>query len=522
MSEEKKAQKPEAAEEKDGKFSFLRESIKKPEPDKRKLAKKAGKLVGSALVFGIVSALTFAFIYPRVANVMAPPLKESGTGLHGGRSSAVDAAVGSIAEASLAQISSAAAEVSSASQGSRPDGNGQEPGKPDENGLPGAADGQASKVENSEEKGSKEAEPEQPENSGSSRIPETEGQGSENPEGEDGQIPGETVRPSEENLTLESLESIAGQMQQMADEARHAVVTVIGITQDLDWFNETYENQGQLSGLIVSGGREEYFILTEYRVVKDVDRIMVTFFNGDSADARYIRRDDATGLAVLRVMAEDISKTTREEIQAADIGWVQPVSQGQLVMAIGSPMGYSDAITWGIVTSVNNNITVTDNVYRVITTNMQAGEDGSGVLLNMDGQVVGFMVQKLTDTKALGLVSCLPMTELHSLVQSLCDNEDLVYAGVSGQEVVASISEKTGIPKGVWVDRVETDSPAMKAGIQKGDVIYQVDDADISSLRDFHTALKDAGAGKKVQIKVMRQSVEGYVEIVFDVTIDAV
>ena len=72
------------------------------------------------------------------------------------------------------------------------------------------------------------------------------------------------------------------------------------------------------------------------------------------------------------------------------------------------------------------------------------------------------------------------------------------------------------------MDRVETDSPAMKAGIQKGDVIYKVDETDISSLRDFHTALENSGVGKKVQISVMRQSVEGYVEIVFDVVIDAV
>ena len=69
---------------------------------------------------------------------------------------------------------------------------------------------------------------------------------------------------------------------------------------------------------------------------------------------------------------------------------------------------------------------------------------------------------------------------------------------------------------------METDSPAMKAGIQKGDVIYQVGDTDISSLRDFHAALESSGVGKKIQISAMRQSVEGYVEIVFDVTLDAV
>ncbi len=520
MGEEKNTQKPEMPEDREGKFSFLRESIKKPKPDKRKLVKKAGILVGSALVFGIMSALTFAFVYPRVAPAVAPSPGRSSGGLLPGTSSIVDAAAGSMAETSPTAITSAAAEVSSAARSALPDEGGQGAEAPGDDSASGSGDGLGSKIpENGE---GEEAVPDQSEGSGASGLPETGSQESGVPEGEGDQAQEEPPQLPAANLTLESIELLSEQMQQVTEEARHAVVTVIGITQDLDWFNETYENQGQLSGLIVSGGNKEYFILTEYRVVKDVDRIMVTFFNGDSADARYVRRDDATGLAVLRVMAEDVSRKTREDIQVADIGWVQPVSQGQPVLAIGSPMGYSDAITWGIVTSVNNNITVTDNVYRVITTNMQAGEDGSGVLLNMDGQVIGFMAQKLTDTKELGLVSCLSMAELHSLVQKLCANEDLVYAGVSGQEVVASISEKTGIPKGIWVDRVETDSPAMKAGIQKGDVIYQVGDTDISSLRDFHAALESSGVGKKIQISAMRQSVEGYVEIVFDVTIDAV
>jgi S1-C subfamily serine protease len=518
MSEEKNTQKPEAPEERESKFSFLRESIKKPEPDKRKRIKKAGMLLGSALVFGVVAALAFAFVYPRVAYVMAPPSLQNSRDLQDNHASGIKGSVDGIPESSPTSAASVAAEVSSAARTGLPDGNKQEPGTiSDGSGTQGAAGSQESDVS---EKGK--GTQDQPEGSASPGLPETGRQETRNSEQEGSRAAEENSNSSVPELTLESMELLTNQMQQVAEEARHAVVTVIGITQDLDWFNETYENQGQLSGLIVSGGSKEYFILTEYRVVKDVDRIMVTFFNGDTVDARYVRRDDATGLAVLRVMAEDVGRKTREEIQVADVGWVQPVSQGQLVMAVGSPMGYSDAFTWGIVTSVNNSISVTDNVYRVITTNMQAGEDGSGVLLNMDGQVIGFMAQKLTDTKALGLVSCLPMAELYTLVQSLCANEEQVYAGVSGQEVVASISEKTGIPKGVWVDRVETDSPAMKAGIQKGDVIYKVDETDISSLRDFHTALENSGVGKKVQISVMRQSVEGYVEIVFDVVIDAV
>ena len=98
------------------------------------------------------------------------------------------------------------------------------------------------------------------------------------------------VQP-QEKTTAESLTKVSEDIMALSSSLSRSMVTVIGVTEDKDWFNETYENQGQLSGLIVAKEDKAYYILTEYRVVKDVNRIMVTFAGGQTADARFVKCD---------------------------------------------------------------------------------------------------------------------------------------------------------------------------------------------------------------------------------------
>ncbi len=322
-----------------------------------------------------------------------------------------------------------------------------------------------------------------------------------------------------EKTTAESLTQVSDDIMKISDTVSRSMVTVIGVTEDKDWFNETYENQGQLSGLIVALESKAYYILTEYRVVQDVNRIMVTFSDGESADARFVKSDEATSLAIIKVNQEDVPKTTREKISPIELKRYTSVRQGEAVIALGSPMGYSDAVTTGMVTSTTNLLSITDNAYHIVCTDIPVSSDGSGVLVDMDGNVVGIMAQQLLDTKELDLMACLPLSEILETIETLCNNKQLAYVGIHGQEVSSSISERTGIPKGIWIDSVETDSPAMETGIQSGDVIYKLEDAEVTNMKTFHALINQKKPGDTVEIHVMRRSVEGYVDVAFKVEI---
>ena len=182
-------------------------------------------------------------------------------------------------------------------------------------------------------------------------------------------------------------------------------------------------------------------------------------------------------------------------------------------------MGYADAMAAGMVTSVDNLKSVTDNAYHILYTDIPVSEDGSGILVDMDGGIVGIMAQQLLDTRKLGMMTCLPFSELVESIEKLCNNEKMVYLGMNGQDISTTVSEKTGIPKGVWVDSVDNDSPAMETGIQAGDVIVKIGDAQISTLKSLHSLLNQNKPGDKITLYVMRQSVEGYVEVPFEVTV---
>ena len=451
------------------KYDFLKEQVKKQKPYIKWL-KRAGAAAFSGLIFSVVVLLVMVFVYPRLNQAINPKdAQQADLGMvspqnqNSGQNEA-DTSTGKTEESS--QIVESEAVQSEL----------------------GAESSKVQSLVSAEEKG-------------------------------DTDTSVEVQEPAVEKTTAENLDKVSADILEVAKTVEKSMVMVIGVTEDKDWFNQTYENQGQLSGLIVAFQNSAYYILTEYRVVKDVNRIMVTFADGNTAEARFVKRDTATGLAVIRVDADDVSKSTRQIIAPVEMKRHTMAKQGETVIALGSPMGYADAMVAGMVTSVNNLKSVTDNAYHILYTDIPACEDGSGILVDMDGGVVGIMAQQLLDTRDLGMMICLPFSELVESIEKLCNNEKMVYLGINGQDISATVSEKTGIPKGVWVDSVDNDSPAMETGIQAGDVIVKIGDAELSTLKSFHSLLNQNKPGDKVMVYVMRRSVEGYVEVPFEVTV---
>ena len=118
-------------------------------------------------------------------------------------------------------------------------------------------------------------------------------------------------------------------------------------------------------------------------------------------------------------------------------------------------------------------------------------------------------------------VTAIGISEIKALMETLSNNGELPYIGIKGQDVTSDISEKTGIPKGVYVNEVQTDSPAMLAGIMSGDVIIKVKSGEVETMTEYTKALEKCRAGEVVSVTAMRKGAEGYAEIVFDVTVGA-
>lgn len=321
-------------------------------------------------------------------------------------------------------------------------------------------------------------------------------------------------------LTLDQYKDLYGSMMDVAKTAQKSIVTVIGLANNTDWFNQSYESQRQLSGLVVANSGQDLYIVTEYRIVENVERIQVKFWNDTQVDARYLKHDPNTGLAVLKVPLSSLSAEDTADIPAAAFGNSYSVMQGDPVIAVGNPAGYPDAVCYGAVTSMENVISTVDGEYKILNTDIPGSSEGSGVLINLEGQVVGLISQSFSGNTG-NTVAAIGISQIKPLLERLSNNEPLIYSGITGQDVTAEVSEKTGIPEGIWVDTVQADSPAMMAGIQSGDVIIKADDTDTTTMRKYQDYLESCSQNQVIQITALRKGTEGYVEIVFDVTLGA-
>ena len=322
-----------------------------------------------------------------------------------------------------------------------------------------------------------------------------------------------------QEMTPEDYQTLYSDIFATAQEAEKAIVTVNSRQNDQDWFQTPYESQ--ISGLLVAESGQEYYILTEYRIVENVDRIEVTFCDGTINEARFQKADSNTGVAILKVAKSEVPAETQQAIAIAPLGESYNVKQGEPVLAIGSPMGYSDSVGYGIVTSTSNTVSRVDAQYGLITTDIVGSSQGSGVIVNLDGEIIGIIAQSFASEDTQNLITGLSVSDSRELIQTLSDNQDMIYMGVTGTNITSEISEKKGIPKGVFVEEVEVDSPAMQVGIQNGDVITEINGETVETVKGYQQQLKACKAGETIDVKAMRQGTEGYVEVSFEVTLRA-
>ena len=322
-----------------------------------------------------------------------------------------------------------------------------------------------------------------------------------------------------QEMTPEDYQTLYADIFSTAQEAEKAMVTVTSSQNNQDWFQTPYESQ--ISGLLVAESGQEYYVLTEYRIVEKVDRIHVTFCDGTMIEVRFQKADSNTGFAILKVPKSEVPVETQQAVAIAPLGESYNVKQGEPVLAIGSPMGYSDSVGYGIVTSTSNTVSRTDAEYGLITTDITGSSQGSGVIVNLDGEIIGIITQSFANEDTQNLITGLSISDSRELIQTLSDDQDIIYMGITGETITSEISEKKGIPIGVFVEEVEVDSPAMQVGIQSGDVITKVNGAKVETVKGYQQQLKSCKNGESIEVKAMRQGTEGYVEVSFDVTLKA-
>lgn len=186
---------------------------------------------------------------------------------------------------------------------------------------------------------------------------------------------------------------------------------------------------------------------------------------------------------------------------------------------IGDPIialsaGY---VSFGMVTA-QPYLYLCDGSYQRINTDIIGKNENGGILMNLDGQVVGILGPdtKNADSSTLNGVG---ISEIGGLVNALASRTSLPYFGILGKDVTDALSKELNMPKGVIVMQVEEGSPAMENGIQATDVITSLDGSEVESMQDYMAILRDRKPGDTISVSLWRKGKSEYKETKVNITL---
>ncbi len=320
------------------------------------------------------------------------------------------------------------------------------------------------------------------------------------------------------SLSVEDYKSLYRVLKKIAEETGRSVVTVTTVVNDTDWFDNSYENSNMTAGLIVANNGKDLLILAEMPENADDMELSVTFSDGLTLPGNLKSGDPDTGLAIVSVPLDSIPEDTKTVIKEAELGNSRGLNViGIPVMALGSPLGIQGSQCYGRTTSNQREISMPDKNIHVLSTDIYGSENATGIITDYDGHVIGIISQNTALDDMPNLLSAYAISDLKGIIEKLSNGSSETYLGVYGSDVTDEIKEKQGIPTGLYVTKVELDSPAMSGGIQSGDVITRLGTADITSFEDYMEQLMKYQPGDEAVITVQRYSQGEFHEMTFDV-----
>ena len=256
--------------------------------------------------------------------------------------------------------------------------------------------------------------------------------------------------------------------------------------------------RGEGSGFIVS---PDGIILTNAHVVDDAQKVTVKLTDRREFEAKVIGSDAQSDVAVLKIDARDLP--------VVKLGDPRSLQVGEWVVAIGSPFGFENSVTAGIVSAKGRNLP-DDTYVPFIQTDVAVNPGNSGgPLFNLRGEVVGINSQIYSRSGGYeGLSFAIPIDVAMNVGKQLQANGHVTRGklGVSIQDVDQALAESfgLGVPRGALVSSVEKGGPADKAGLKPGDVILGFNSQPVDSAGELPAAVAATDPGRDVELQIWR------------------
>jgi len=268
------------------------------------------------------------------------------------------------------------------------------------------------------------------------------------------------------------------------------------------------KRSGLGSGVIVD---EKGYILTNNHVIKGADEIKVTLSDKREFKGKVIGTDQKTDLAVIKIDSDNLP--------VLRLGDSDNLKIGETVLAIGNPFGLTQTVTSGIVSATGRaNVGIADYEDFIQTDAAINPGNSGGALVNIRGELIGINTAIFSTSGGYqGIGFAIPSNMAKVVMESLIKKGKVVrgWLGVSIQPLTSDLMKQFNLSddNGVLVGDVVEDSPAEKAGIQRGDVIVEFNGVAVKDVRQLRNIVADTSPGKEIPVKVIREGQTKVIEI---------
>lgn len=342
--------------------------------------------------------------------------------------------------------------------------------------------------------------------------------------GESSESPESTEKSFEEQVAevVQSMEADAWLGGKVNDSiygayelAKNSLVTVCANTSATE-VGSSMEPEETTFGVIVAMSDYEAVVLANLTDLESTENVVVSIGEYE-VEAVFKEQDSLTQIVSLTVNLRRLPDTVRKELCAISFGSSYDVKLGDQVLLAGSPLGVNGSILSANITYIEKESCVTDGLYRVLYTDAAAVNGGSGVLLNLKGEMIGWITSWCRNSQLTQFTSALGVSELKYVMEDLILGEGTGLLGVTVHNITEEIAEEFTLPSGLYVTAVDNQTPAYLAGIQNGDIITAINDTELRSVRSLQNLLGNMLPEEKVAVTVMRLGRESYKEVKFEI-----
>lgn len=323
------------------------------------------------------------------------------------------------------------------------------------------------------------------------------------------------------DLEIADYQAMYNKLKLLAQKASCSIVSVTAVSDSFNWLQNDYENTAHTTGLILEDNGTDLLIVVDYNAVAKSSDILVTFYNTQEAYATIKAYDTYNDLAILAIPLDTLHETTKNGIEYAVLGNSSVnCNPGDVVIAVGDPLGYGSSIGYGIITSSGSEINTVDQNLSLFTTDIFGSVNGNGFIMSSKGNVLGIINQSHNRKEYSNLISAIGISALRQDIEDLCNDKVSSHIGLYVTNVTSAAKQYYNIPNGAYILNIEMDSSAMKSGLHKGDVVTAINDAVIASVTDYEYELSKYQKDDTIVVSVMRPNDDTFIDMDIKVTVN--